>query len=534
LITRRINTLATTLFVTALAISCDNAEAPRPTDGQIVLRFAPAASSTATPLMRASVFDSVVVNVFRSGSTVRREVSHGVAITNDNPVTIPVDCIAENGKKVAVDLYVGHVLAYHGYNSDVNVAVGKTTSVNVDVSKFFITNLTLTPQVIPNGAAFTLHWPAAPAAASYRVESSATQDFASISSSQAATDTTLDVHVGAGSHYFRVRPVTPYSEGPSSPERFGYVTAGSNQVKVLGVTDHVIPTETITITGENLDFPDTHALMGTDTLSIESVAWGQLVALVPRKANTNKVTVTSSLGTNTSGKEVSVQHIAYVTAAPGGTTTTDYVTLIESYGADFAKSGVAVIPLSDLDRRDMNVFNVIVVAADTGTLKANWGGTNQGIRLGAIADSDASVLAIGRGGVTFLQNVLTSTTLTYTTAVDGDRQCFEYQPSAPVFTTPHNLSKQDVTFCNVASSLVALDISHSPVPAGTALYASTDKTCLVGCTPNDKWMLADFRFNNSGGNPVIYLFWGYAGAATDLSGDGKNCLANTVSMLYKN
>jgi len=257
------------------------------------------------------------------------------------------------------------------------------------------------------------------------------------------------------------------------------------------------------------------------------------VARVPRSANTNKVTVTSSLGSNTSSKEVSVLHIAYVTAAPASSATTDYVTLIENSDADYDNSGVAVIPLADLDRRDMNVFEVIVVAADTGTLKANWGGNSQGVRVSAIADSDARVLAIGRGGVTFLQNALTSTNLTYTTAVDSDRQCYEYQQNATVFTTPHNVSKQDITLCNVPSSTVALNIAH-PAPAGTALYASTDRSCLIGCTPNDQWMLADFRFNNTGGKPVIYLFWGYAGSATDLSGDGKNCLANVVAMLYKN
>src|SRR5262249_36162996 len=148
-----------------------------------------------------------------------------------------------------------------------------------------------TPQVIPTGAAFTLHWPPAPAANSYRVEESATVDFAAIASSQTATDTTLDVHLGQGSHYFRVRPVTPYAKGPASPERFGYVTGGSNQVKVTAASNAVIPLETVTVTGENLDFPDTRALMGPDTLTIESVAWGKLVARVPRRALTNKVTV---------------------------------------------------------------------------------------------------------------------------------------------------------------------------------------------------------------------------------------------------
>ena len=525
--------LAVALLLAALALSCDNNEAPQMNDGEIVLRFNPSAGPV-NPAMRASLFDSVVVNVFRSGSSLRQEVSHGVAIDSDNPVTIPVSCIAENGKKVGVDLYTGRTLAYHGYATNVNVTVGKTTPVSIDASKFFITDLTLTPQIIPNGAAFTLRWPSAPAAQSYVVEQSATMDFATIASSQAATDTTLDVHTGQGSHYFRVRPVTPYAHGPASPERFGYVTNGGNQVKVTAVSATVIPAETITITGENLDYPDTHAWMGTVELTIESSAWGELIARVPRTAVTDKVTVTSTLGSNTSGKEVVVQHIAYVTAFPASTTTTDYVARIMQFTDDFEKSGVAVIPLEDLDQRDMNAFRVIVIAADTGTLKANWGGTNQGTRVSAIAGSDANVLAIGRGGVSFLQNTITSMNLVYNTAVDADRQYFEDDLTAECFTTPHNVSKRAITFCNVASSTVALAIDSSPAPAGVGLYAATNGSCPLGiCSSNDQWALADFRFDNANSTPVIYFFWGYAGAPNDLTADGKNCLGNVVTMLYK-
>jgi hypothetical protein len=187
-------TIAVSLLCAALALSCERNEAPEDLGGQIVLRFEPGASPGA--LMRASVFDSVVVNVFRSGSSVRLEASHGVGIHDDNPISVPVSCVAEDNKKVAVDLYVGRALAYHGYNADVDVTAGQTTPVSIDVSKFFITDLTLTPQVIPNGAAFTLRWPSTPAAASYHVEMSTTVDFATIASSQAATDTTLDVHWG--------------------------------------------------------------------------------------------------------------------------------------------------------------------------------------------------------------------------------------------------------------------------------------------------------------------------------------------------
>lgn len=525
--------IAVSLVCAALALSCERNEAPEDLGGEIVLRFEPGAGSGS--LMRASVFDSVVVNVFRSGSSIRLEASHGVGIDNDNPITVPVSCIAENNKKVAVDLYVGRALAYHGYNTDVDVTAGQTTPVSIDVSKFFITDLTLTPEVIPNGAAFTLNWSSAPAAASYRVEMSTTMDFAAIASSQTATDTTLDVHVGAGSHFFRVRPLTPYEQGLPSPGKFGYVTAGSNQVKVLGVSATVIPTETITITGENLDYPDTQVLMGAETLTIESVAWGQLIARVPRSAITNKVTVTSTLGNNTSGQEVVVQRIAYVTAFPASTTTTDYVARIEQFGGDFDKSGVAVVDLPALDDRDMNVFDVIVVAADTGTLKTNWGGTNQGQRISAIADTDANVLAIGRGGVAFLQNTITSSNLTYTTAVDSDRQYFEDDRTADCFNTPHNVNKQDITFCTVASSTVTLAIDKQSRPAGVGLYAATDGSCPLGlCSSNEQWALADFSFRNASDRPVVYFFWGYAGAPNDLTADGKNCLGNTVTMLYKN
>lgn len=524
--------LAVALLLAALVLSCDNNEAPQMNDGQIVLRFNPAAGPV-NPAMRASVFDSVVVNVFRSGSTVRREVSHGVAIKDDNPITIPVSCVAENAKRVGVDLYINRAVAYHGYKTNVNVVTGQTTAVTVDVSKFFITDLTLTPQIIPNGAAFTLRWPSAPAAESYVVEQSTTMDFAAIASWQSAADTTVDVHVAQGSHFFRVRAVTPYSEGAASPERFGYVTGGGNQVKVTAVSATVIPLETITITGENLDFPATRALMGPDTLSIESTTWGQLIARVPRTAVTNKVTVTSPLGTNTSGKEVIVQRIAYVTAFPASTTTTDYVARIMQFTTDFQKSGVAVIPLEDLDRRDMNVFDVIAVASDTGTLKTNWGGTNQGQRISAIADTDASVLAIGRGGVAFLQNTLTSTNLIYTTAVDGDRKYYESDKDAPIFKTPHGVAGPEVTFCNVASTTVALDIPRDQAPAGTVLYAGIAKSCILTiCSPTEQWALADFRFTNAGAKQVIYFFWGYAGEPNELSADGKNCLGNVVTMLY--
>jgi hypothetical protein len=116
------------------------------------------------------------------------------------------------------------------------VTAGNTTAVDVDAWKFFITDLTLTPQVIPNGAAFHAALAVGTARRQLPCRREPTMDFATITSSQTATDTTLDVHTGQGSHYFRVRPVTPYAHGTGVPERFGYVTGGGNQVKVISVS----------------------------------------------------------------------------------------------------------------------------------------------------------------------------------------------------------------------------------------------------------------------------------------------------------
>src|SRR4030095_360102 len=102
--------MAAGILLAALALSCDNNEAPQMNDGRIVLRFDPGAGS-AVPAVRASVFDSVVVYVDRGRATVNREFSKGVAITDASPVNIEVACIAEHGKRVGVNLYSGRVLA---------------------------------------------------------------------------------------------------------------------------------------------------------------------------------------------------------------------------------------------------------------------------------------------------------------------------------------------------------------------------------------------------------------------------------------
>jgi hypothetical protein len=505
--------------IVALAWSCDTVD-PASTDGEIVLHFEPAA----TAMMRspgapaAALFDSVVVNVYRTGTPLRLEVSHGAAITSDDPIDVSVGCIAENGKKVGVDLYVNRVLVYHGSDSDVDVIAGRTTAVTIDVSAFYVSTLTLTPSIIPNGAAFTLHWPPAAAAATYRVEESATLDFAAIASTESVTDTTVDVHVAPGSHYFRVRPMTPYAKGPASLPRFGYVTDGTNQVQITGVDAAVIPGATITITGENLDFPGAQATIGARKLTLESMSWGQLVARVPKTATTEKVSVSSTLGSDTSNNEVVVQRVAYVTST--GEFAASYINLLAQHRDDFGQSGVVAIPVAQLDTRDMSVFDIIIVANDTGDSPARWAG--KPARYAAITNSGAGVLAIGEGGTSFLR-LAAGTISSVSVATTSLASYYTATPSSTIFTKPHSITSsilpQTITFCVQPEPTVSLSFGGSK-PAGATDYADT-------AALSNKWVIAEFQVTG-----IRYLYFGYGSDPSGLTSEGQNFLGNAMNLLF--
>ena len=288
----------------------------------------------------------------------------------------------------------------------------------------------------------------------------------------------------------------------------------------------MIPGERFAVLGENLDFPGTRAWIGPDELTVESASWDSLVVTLPLAATTNLVTV-SGLGSDTSSNPLVALRVAYVT--DGGTVASGYVSALEKHGDDFGNSGVAIIPVEDLDTRDMNVFDIIVVAHDTGALQANWGG-GQPARAAAIANSRANVLAIGKGGAVFL-DLVDAASAPVNTAVD-DGIFYVDNANAQIFKTPHTVSGTRPAFGASATTVTFL---MSTAPAGVALYASTDDNgCpLLICNPNDKWVLADFRFNNPAGRPVVYFYWGYAGDPGGLTTNGTNCLGNVMYMLYR-
>jgi hypothetical protein len=224
-----------------------------------------------------------------------------------------------------------------------------------------------------------------------------------------------------------------------------------------------------------------------------------------------------------------VQRVAYVSA--DGEFAAEYIALLATKSVDFGLSGVVSLPIEELDTRDMTVFDIIIVGPDTGTQRTNWGAGRPN-RAAAIENSNANVIAMGKGGAVFLSLVINAASVPTTTAVDADKLYYEKDKESAIFKTPHSVGGPDLPFCKSPASSVSMAI-QSPYPSAVNLYASTGKVGFLGVySPDDHWALADFRFNDPDGTPVVYFFWGYASAPATLTGQGSDCLFNIMNMLY--
>ncbi len=475
----------------------------------------------------AAAIDTAVVRVFRPGNPITQETSRAVPLSGGD-VDVSISCIAENGKRVSVDLYDGGLFTHHGYETGVNVVKGEQTAVSIDAYSFTVASLNVTPALVTEPETFDLNWYGAPAATHYDVQASTADDFAVIEWEQSVTDTFVSVQLSPGSHHFRVVPRTDYAQGPSCPEQFAYVQSASQDVVITGFSmPAAIPGDVITIFGENLDYPGTQAWIGSMQMQILSSSWGAIDVRLPRAAYTESITVASTIGSDTMA--FVVQRVAYVTN--GGAFAPGYVAALEKHDDDFGFSGVAVLSVAELDTRDMGVFDIIIVAHDTGNSLSNWGG-GVPTRANAIADTDANVLAIGRGGAVFLQ-LVGAVSASHVTTPDNDGDYYVAGGSEQIFTTPHSVGGGFIPF-TAAGAPSTTFLNYTATPAGANLYASTDCTRLVVCTgPNDQWVLADFRFNNPGGTPVVYFFWGYADSPDELTSQATDVLGNVMYMLYR-
>jgi hypothetical protein len=521
-----------TVFVVACSRTAEPELVP---EGRIVMRFEPAALQSAAAHDGAkttagvAVIDSVVVRVFHPGTPITQEVAASAAVGVD-PVELSLSCAAENDKSVSVDLYQAGYFTHHGFETDVDVGAGRETAVSVDAYAFYVAGLTVTPGVVVDPTSFDLAWTAAPAADRYDVEVSHAFDFATLEWQQSLTDTFVTVQLPPGAHYFRVAPVTDFADGlPCVPE-FGYVLGGTNALDITGfAAPAAIPGDVMTVLGENLDFPGTRIWIGAQEMQIVSASWGSLDVRVPRAAITETISASSLLGSDTSPDALIVQRVAYVTAT--GEWASGYEQLLSDHWDDFGYSGVAILPITELDTREMSVFDVVIVANDTGTNTSDWGG-GVPARAVAIAASTANVLALGDGGLAYLQLAVPA----ISTAPSQQRSQTSYYvttPAASVFTTPHSVTgsglPQWVDISSNQEPTVGVDISLISPPAGVSLRACTG---LNGVTPNDLWALVDFQVPDIFSTKKRLFFWGHAGDPKEFTSEAQDLLGNVMYLLY--
>lgn len=528
------------LCVTSLALACSQTTEPEfGPQGTVTLHFA-SAQTTPTPsretskiAMAAPGIDSVVVRVFRPGTPITQETSKGVKLGGAD-VDVSLDCIAENGKRVSVDLYEVGKFTHHGFVTGVNVVKGQQTAVNIDAYEFTIESLTVTPGLASEPEPFDLVWNSAQAATRYKVQASSTPDFATIHWEQSVTDTFLTAQLAPGSHYFRVVPQTNYSNGPVSPTDFGYAqTAGG--VDITGFSaPAAIPGDVVTILGENLDVPGTIAEIGSMQMTIVSSSWGALQVIVPRAAITESISVSNPLPDfDTSLDPLIVQRVAYVT--DGGRYSAEYESVLMAHWEDFGFSGVAVIPVTDVDERDMGVFDIIIVASDTGTDTQDWGNDNPALAQ-AIAATRANVLALGDGGLAYLRlaGAIGTAANQYETT---QAKYYTEGPSATIFQSPHSVtSGNGAQWIDISTSAVRTVAVGIPLPAPTGVtpHGCTDTAgalCPLVCGPNERWALVELQVPDAFSLKKRYVYWGYTGDPQRFL-KGEDLIANIMYLLY--
>lgn len=511
----------------ALAGCSDDVSGPA-TDGhgKIVLRFengSALSSGYDEPASTMQLVDSVAVLVFRPFGTTP-EVSGGARVPGLTGVEIEVDCIAESNKKVSVELFNGATMTHQGVNEQVDVTADAITPVTVEAYWFALPPITVSPSTVIENIPFTVSWRRVPAATFYTIQESTTPDFADVVYQASLTDTAATYTRGLGAHYFRVVPQNSYSTGTFTHGEWAYVYRnGSGPAPVITGMDtrEAAPGEKVTLTGENLDYPGARVDIGGVFCETMASAWDYVTVRVPFAARTDYLRVQSDPGTGVSPNPLVVDRIAYVTQT--GQFGAHYAEYLLYYPADTEYSGVAFVPVQDLDWRDMSVFDVIVVAHDTGTNQFDWGG-GVPARANAIAASESNVLAVGLGGAVYL-----SLASAAAVPASASQEQFYYVPDGTpeVFNTPYWVSgsnPSDVWFCTVPEPNVTIDIDSNSLPPGFDLYAQVNQGV-------ERWLLAEYLVAGTQRN-VRHFFWGFAGDPYSLTGLGADCLSNVIFRLY--
>jgi len=468
--------------------------------------------------------DSIVVRVFRGGSGVTEETSAGVAVNGAPSVDVTITCIAENDKKVSVELFIGSTMFYFGVDEHVDVVENENSSVSIDAYDIFVDRVEVSDALIePGDPPLDIYWSRVPAASSYLMLESTSPDFpAHLTQSFLTPDTVMTRNRPAGPWYYAVAPLNPYAVGSISNIAYTYVTSPGETPPSIDAMKpaHAAPGEVVTLTGSNLDVPG-RIWLGTATCPLLSASETEIRFAVPLSGRTGPVTFENLINSVRVPTDLVVDRIAYVTRTNQDASGAQwYIDLVEQELS--VSSGVAVVPLSEVADREMTVFDLIIVAHDVGT-----GGVepNQAT-VDAIAHSRAHVLGIGSGGYAFLSLAfaeLGGPTVTR----QSRRDLYIPDGSLSLFQAPHQIAPAGPSvqvMCEPDQVFGGIRVEEIVLPSSVATYAALSQTSA------DSYALLSLEVTVLL-RTTYNFYWGYEGAPELLTDVGRQCVANLISNL---
>jgi len=523
---RRAAAVTVALLAAALALlvalGCSNTHEPE-SQGTISLKFfldePPGEEISPSPGQVTP--DSVVVRVFRGGNGVVEETARGLAINGAGSVDVTVNCVAEANKKVSVELYTTQHMRYFGVDERVDVTENENTDVMIDAYDIFVDWIAVSDTLIaPGDPPFDVYWTPVAAAASYLLLESSSPSFEQhLTQSFLTTDNIMTRNRPAGPWYYVVAPLNPYTVGTLSNIAYAYVQSVGEQPPQIDAMDppEGPPGELITLSGSNLDVPG-RVRLGASICPIVSATETELVFVVPASAQTGVVSLENVLNVAHAPGFFVVDRIAYVTATnQDESDATWYVDLVAKESN--ITSGMTVVPLREVADRDMDVFDVIVVAHDvTGPSTAE---------IQAIVESGANVLAVGRGGRTFFANAFPSLSGLPVT-VQSRRDLYIPEGSFTLFQLPYRIappgpSVQEV--CQSNQAFTGIDIDGVAVPASLMTFAA------LSIVDPTSYVLLSVESTTVDQQVVYNFYWGFEGDPNQLNSLGSEFVTNIMTFL---
>lgn len=524
--------LARLLMCTVLC-GCSLIEDPgqRADRGVVVLHFVGRSGETSlssgspyAQRLALPVADSVRVCVFPAGATSDPEVCKGAFLSPPvDSVTLVLEVIAEDNKRVAVELYEGGKMAFFGVDEDVDVSPGVNTTVRITARSFEVASFWPDPPVVEDGKLFTLRWFSVLGAPSYRIQRSSVSDFSDITWETIVADTFWQGSVPSGDYFLRVAAENAYAVGEFTPLTVQPLHVYGPPTITSVVAREMLRTQidTIDVYGDHLDYPGTQAVVfGRPTPILASSPDCLVLEVdVPQRAFSSRVAVATSLGAAISADYVPVQTIAYI-MGPLDTgdvlTAIDFESAIEGFGQSIDHSAVKIVPYTMVNLLDLSLFDLILVGLDTGTSGSDWGGGKTSTS-DAVAQSGAMILGVGTGGAAYFERIGLDIGIGKS-QVAFQSQMYVVDGADDIFNIPNGI----------------------PIPPDkrVELYGSAVRVLSVGFSSNfqpyatlqpfvQSYPLAE-ETSSSGPGVTSNLLWGFEGSPSRLSANGLATLENVV------